>query len=184
MKELFSKIVKVLGWLILLAAFASIGFASDKPGLMVPLFFVFFVVVFTLVLLFNIRRQKQKEVNPVVVDTIKKAFGLILLLLSILMPYFFFKDAGFSSMIFILLSVIVIALVVLTIIAVRLINSKSLVQSLAGYVLLIIVCSVPAIVMIQHDRTYHALGGAYYAALVISVLAWTGISTLGKYIKI
>ncbi len=184
MNQILSRALKVFGGLVLLSAFASIGFASDNPRVMVPVFFLFFLAVFVLVFLYNIHRQKKKTVNPAYIIAIKKVLGSVLVLASLLTPYFFFRGAGFSASIFIVLAVITLILIALTIVAIRLIDRNNILHSAAGYILLIIICSMPAIIMMQHDRTYHALGGAYYAALVICVLAWTGISTLGKYFKI
>lgn len=184
MKEILNTVVKIIGWLILLSAFASIGFATDNPQVMVPVYFLIFLVIFGLVLLYNVKRQKRTEVNPVIRDTFNKILGLILVLASILVPYFFFRGVGFSGAVYFILILLTAVLIGVAIIAIRLINREGFTFNLIGYLLLLLLCSVPALVMMQHDRSYHALGLAYYAALAISVLAWAGINTLGKYVKI
>ncbi len=180
MKKILGTIIKVLGWLILLAAFASIGFATDNPGLMVPLYFMIFLIIFALVLLYNMKRQRRTNTSPRYLKQLKRVLGVILVLAGLLMPYFFFRGAGFTAGIFILLIVITIVLVALAILAIRLINAHKLVQNVGGYILLIAICSMPAILMMQYDKSYNALGTAYYAALIISVLTWSGVSMLAK----
>ena len=184
MNNTLKAILKYFGWFVLLAAFASIGFATDNPALMVPLYFLFFVIVFGLVLLYNMRRHKRETVTPAYMKHVRKVLGFVLLLASIFTPFFLFRGIGFTAGIYILLSVIIILLIALVMFAVRMINKEGFLNNLIGYVILIVVCSMPALIMMQHDRTYHALGLAYYSALIISVLAWSGISILGSYIKI
>ncbi len=179
MKKVLRIALNVFGWLVLLAAFSSLGFMTDNPRLMIPLYFIFFLVLFGLVLLYNMRKQRTSTINPEYVKIAKKVLGVILLLVGLLTPYFFFRGIGFTAGIFIILTIIVAVLIALSIFAIRLINRHHFLYNLVGYLILIVVCSMPAIIMMQHDRSYHALGLAYYAALVICVLAWWGFSSLG-----
>lgn len=184
MKQTLKNILKVLTWVILLAAFASLGFGTDNPGLMVPLYFIFFLVVFTLVFLYTKYKHRRTTVSTKRTEIIKKILGIVLVIAAVLTPFLFFRGIGFTTGIYLMLTGVTIVIIALAILAVRLINKKHFLQTLIGYILLIILCSMPAILMMQYDRSYHALGLAYYAALVLSVLAWSGIEILGKYIKI
>ena len=176
MKKILGTVIKIIGWLVLLAAFASIGFATDNPALMVPVYFLIFLGIFGLVLLYNMKRQRRTTTNPLYLRTAKRIIGLILVLIGILMPYFFFRGIGFSVAIYLLLIFLTIIFIALAILAIRLINQDNTIKTIGGYVLLIVICSMPAILMMQHDKSYNALGSAYYAALLICVLTWTGIS--------
>lgn len=176
MKKTFGTVIKIIGWLVLLAAFASIGFATDNPTLMVPVYFLVFLGIFGLVLIYNMKRQRRTTTNPVYLQTAKKIIGAILVLIGLLMPYFFFRGIGFTAAIYLLLIFLTIVFVVLTVLAIRLINQDNTLKTIGGYVLLVVICSMPAILMMQHDKSYNALGSAYYAALLVSILTWTGLS--------
>lgn len=184
MKDVLKKIIQIIGWIVLLGAFASIGFGTDNPQLMVPLYFLVFLVLFAILFFIARKRKRAVDTRPDKSPLLKKILGVILLLAGILMPYFFFRGIGFSTGIYLILTIVTIILIAIAFIAIRLIDKNSFVPSLIGYLILIIVCCMPAILMMQHDKSYHALGLAYYAAVIVSILSWTGISTLGKYIKI
>ncbi len=184
MKDILKKIIQVIGWIVLLGAFASIGFGTENPQLMVPLYFLIFLVLFAVLFIIVRRRKRVVDTRPDKSPLLTKILGAILLLAGILMPYFFFRGIGFSTGMYIILTLVTLILIAIAFIAIRLINKNSFVPGLIGYVILILVCCMPAILMMQHDKSYHALGLAYYAAVIVSILSWTGISTLGKYIKI
>jgi hypothetical protein len=184
LKDILKKIIQVIGWIVLLGAFASIGFGTENPQLMVPLYFLIFLVLFAVLFIIVRRRKRVVDTRPDKSPLLTKILGAILLLAGILMPYFFFRGIGFSTGMYIILTLVTLILIAIAFIAIRLINKNSFVPGLIGYVILILVCCMPAILMMQHDKSYHALGLAYYAAVIVSILSWTGISTLGKYIKI
>ncbi|MBW6516569.1 MAG: hypothetical protein K0B81_08175 [Candidatus Cloacimonetes bacterium] len=180
MKKILGNVIKVLGWLVLLIAFASIGFATDNPQLMVPLYFLIFLVIFALLLLYNMKRQRKSTEKPKFLGIFRKIFGAILIIIGVLMPYFFFRGIGFAAGMYVILTILTIILIGLAIIAIRLIDQLSILKTIGGYVLLVIVCAMPAILMMQYDKSYNALGSAYYAALIICVLTWTGINMLAS----
>ena len=187
MKEILNKILKVFGWLVLLFAFASLGFATDNPGLMVPVYFIFFLLVFASVFIYNMKRQRKKEeagithVKPAIID---KIFGIILVLAAIFTPSFILQRIGFTFTIHLVLVLLTLVLIAASIFAVTLINKKKFPHNLIGYIILIVICSVPALAMMQHDRSYYAMGTAYYTAIIVALFAWFGVTTLIKAFKI
>jgi hypothetical protein len=174
-KDILRTAVKVLGWLVLLAAFAALGFITDNPSLMVPLYFLFFLTVFALVFLYNLKKSKRRKTNPTQSIVMKKALGILLVVLALLTPYYIFRQVGFTFSIHAMIMVITLIAIILTIIAVVLIKKAKLIEKILGYVLLLFVCSIPALLMIQYDQSYNALGTAYYSALIIAILSWWGI---------
>lgn len=199
MKDILLNARKILGIALTLLALAALGFFTDNPRVMVPVYFVFFLAVFSGIYLYNNYRFKNTK-KIVGVRTEKREAelmraqeakriphiiqGSILLLLSLFVPTFVFRDVGFTFGIHILLFFSTLVMILLAIIAVYMINKKTLLHGIIGYVLLILISSMPALLMTQHDRSYHALGTAYYTALIITIIAWYGSDLLLKNINL
>ncbi len=183
MKDIINQVVKVFGWIVLLAAFSAIGFMTDRPKVMIPLYFVFFIIVFALVLLYNIKWGRKKNIGSKYLTLTNKIIGIALVIAAILTPSFIFKDVGFTAGIHSLMALIALALIALGFFAVMLINKNESLYVWIGRLLLVIVCSLPALIMMQYDRSYHALGLAYYGAIAVGVLSWSGINMFIKNIK-
>jgi cytochrome bd-type quinol oxidase subunit 2 len=178
-----SKIVKsavnILGWIILMAAFASLGFSSDDPAVGVPVFLAFFILVFALTYLYIKNHQRHQAKDNKYLNKIKKVAGMILLLLALFTPYFVFRSANLPFISYLIVILIDAILIALGAFAITLINSekaKNFVTKLLGYVILIIISAIPAILMISYDSSYNALGMAYYTAVLIAVFSWWGFS--------
>lgn len=179
LKEIFNKIIKVVGWIALFAALSSFGFASENPSIAIPLYAVFFIIVFGLVYLFVKKNQKRHEMDVNVKKTMHKVLGICLLLISLMVPTLIFRSANFPLFSYIIITVIAAILIVLSILAITIINNSkgnNIGLLLLGYLLLIVIASIPALGIIQYDSSYNALGTAYYSAILISIFAWWGIS--------
>ncbi len=177
-KKLLEKISRYVGLFIILLAFASLGFLTENPQIMVPAYFAFFLLVFSGVFYYQMKKPRKKEIvrtKPVIVD---KIFGVLLFVVAIFMPSLIFRGVGFTFIIHFILVLLTIILIGLTILAVTFINKKKMPEILLGYIILVIICSVPAFAMMQHDPSYFALGSAYYTALLVTVLAWFGVTTI------
>lgn len=179
MKKIFETIIKVVGWIALFAALSSFGFASENPSIAIPLYSVFFLILFGLVFLSVKKNQKRHEMNTEIKRTVNKIFGMILLLIALLIPVLIFRSANFPFVTYLIITIIVAILIVLSIVAISIINNsrgKNMGLLLLGYLLLIAISSIPALGIIQYDSSYNALGTAYYSAILISIFAWWGIS--------
>jgi len=171
--------VNIIGWIILLAAFGSLGFSSDNPAVGVPAFLLFFVLVFFLTYLYIKKHQEHQTINFKTINLIKKIAGIIILLFALFTPHFVFRTANFPFLTYLLIFLMNIILIALGVLAVTMINSvknKRKFNSLLGYLILIIISAVPALLMISYDSSYNALGMAYYAAVLIAVFSWWGFS--------
>ena len=182
MKDILTKAVKIFGWLVLLAAFSALGFITDNPSQMVPLYFLFFLVVFTLVFLYNLKK-KRKRGNKTHQALVKKILGVFLVVVAVLTPYYIFRQVGFTFTIYAMITIVAIALIILGALSVVLIKRPKLIEKILGYIALLVICSVPALMMIQYDRSYNALGTAYYGALIVATLSWWGIDIFLKSVK-
>lgn len=172
-------IVKIIGWIVLLAAFGSLGFTSDDPGVGVPVFSLFFILIFVLTYLYVKKHQKHQTIEPKAIVTIKKGLGIVLILLALLSPFFVFRAANFPFISYLIVTLITTVIIGLGVLAITMINSpkdNSKVTKLLGYLILIIISAVPAFVMMSYDSSYNALGMAYYAAVLAAIFSWWGIS--------
>lgn len=176
------KIVNIIGWIILLATFSSLGFATDNPKVGILGYLVFFIAVFGGTLYYAKNHHRQNEVNQKVVNLIHKSLGIILALASIAAPVIFFKkfvDPNLSFVVYLIIVVITIVLIVLGALAISIINNslgKRSLNTVLGYLFLIVLAVVPALGMSQYSNTYANLGIAYWSAIVSAALAWWGVS--------
>ncbi len=178
MKQHLTTVFKTVGWIVLLFCFASIGFATGKAAVMIPAYLVFFLLIFGGVFLYVKNHQRRQEVNPATKALVNKILGVFLILVSLYAPIRMFITLfpGFMTFGIGALTVIGAAvLIAIGIVGVRLIN-RSNAMGFLGYILLIVLSVVPAIIIMQFDTSYSSLGIAYYTALALAVLSWWGIS--------
>jgi hypothetical protein len=179
LKKIFNTIIKIIGWIALFVALSSFGFASDNPELAIPVYGVFFLVIFGLVFLYVKKNQKRHEADPNVKHLLHKIFGAILVVISLMIPTLIFRSADFPFVTYILMTVGAAILIALSIFAISMINKSrgnNVLMVLLGYLILIIISAVPALGIVQYDSSYNALGTAYYTAILISIFAWWGLS--------
>lgn len=199
MNDILYKSRRMLGSIITLLALSSLGFFTDNPKTMVPIYFVFFLLVFAGMYAYTAYRfkntkqivtvrsekQKKKLMQAAETNSLHRLIqGIFLTAVSIFVPSFIFRDVGFTVGIHIFLIFLTLVLLAAATFSVYLINKKTLLHGIIGYAALVIICSMPAIVMMQYDRSYNALGTAYYSALVITVLAWYGEVMIFRNIKL
>jgi len=123
LKNTVKSVVNIIGWIVLLLAFGALGFTSDDPAVGVPVFLVFFILVFLLTYLYIKNHQKQQNIEPKALGTIKKVFGVILVLLALLSPFFVFRTANFPFLSYLIVTLITAILIALGVFAVVMINS-------------------------------------------------------------
>ncbi len=187
MKKILNTAVNVIGWLVLLFALSSIGFATSNPTSGVPLYMLFFLVVFAGVY-FYISKHKHSQENVTSKKTIfSRILGGIILIVAVLMPWFVFAKINLSSSSYIIITLITIAMIFLTFLAVKMINKgkKKDILLLLGYLIIIAIAAIPALAAINYflqyfNRPYDALGTAYWCTVAIAVLTWWGFSLIGK----
>lgn len=178
------KIINILGWIVLLLAFASLGLSSDDPTFGFFFYLVFFAVTFAIVFLYIKKHQRRTEIDPKKIAIAYKVSGVILLLVALLSPIIALKKIGLpiSSNILILLATVI--LIGLGGLAVKLINDIKM-KKILGYVLVIIIAAVPAIFAITFlsayfPNAYNALGTSYWAIVSVAVFSWWGFTLFFK----
>lgn len=92
MKKILNTVVSIIGWVALIAALSSIGFANENPKLAIPLYVLFFLIVFAGVYYFVTRQRHSQENVSKSNFLVSKILGAVLIVAALLMPYFFFSD--------------------------------------------------------------------------------------------
>ncbi len=170
------KALSIIGWIVLLAAFSSLGLGSENRGVGVSFFAVAFILAFVGVTMYLKKRGHKHSFEPKGMETIHKVMGYALLLLTLLVPSYIFRGANFPIFTHVIIIVLTAVLVALAILAISIINNSK--GKALGYLLLVVISAVPAIAIMQYDSSYNALGMSYYSALMSAIFAWSGISLI------
>lgn len=160
----------------MIGVFSALGFLTDNPETMVPVYLIFFIVLFGAILIYNKIHHRKKEPNLKAHRMIKKILGIILFIISFILPAYVLRNTGFPTGTLVMISVMTLVLIIVAGFAVYSINTKKTLLAIIGYVLLIIVAYVPGRAMQMHDTSYSALGTAYYLSILVAILAWWGVN--------
>lgn len=186
MKKILNTVVTVIGWLVLLLAFSSIGFATSKPAAGVPLYMLFNLILFAGIYYYVSKRKHGQKKVVGKKSNFSRIIGGVILLISLLMPWLVFAKITLTTSTYIIMTAATLVMIFLAFIAVRMINKagKSL-PRLAGYLILIVLAAIPALAAIYFflpyfNRPYDALGTAYWCYVSVTVLGWWGFSLIGK----
>ncbi|MCD4828688.1 MAG: hypothetical protein K8R90_04555 [Candidatus Cloacimonetes bacterium] len=79
---------RILLGVAIVAVFASLGMFTDSPGTMVPVYFVFFLLVFGGVLVLTWQKHKRQGVGSGMAGMVRKVFGIVLLVICLLIPVY------------------------------------------------------------------------------------------------
>ncbi len=177
-------IVNIIGWIILLVCFGALGFSTDNPAIGVPIYTVFFALVFGLVFLYVRKHKRHEKTNQTTINLIHKIFGLILLLLAVFSPVIALRKIELPfiyNLIMFFSTAVIIGLGTLAVTMLNNTRSNSFLSRLAGFLLLIILAAIPALIATQFLITYfpsayNALGTAYWAIVSVAVFSWWGFS--------
>ncbi|MFA7056753.1 MAG: hypothetical protein WC155_04220 [Candidatus Cloacimonadales bacterium] len=116
---------------------------------------------------------------------LKKVIGYLLVILSIFIPSYVRTSFNFRNLMssehtftgLLLITLVAIFVVVAGLVAYYLINIKqSAGFKVLGYVMIVVIAFVPAMLMMPFDNGSNALGTAYLTLVAVSVLAWAGFS--------
>lgn len=181
---MLKKIVNIIGWIVLLLAFASLGLNSDDKTFGFFFYLGFFIIVFGAVYLFIKKHHRKAEADQKKKILFQKIAGIILLLIALFSPLVALRDIQLPFTPNLLLFIATAVLVVLGALAVTLINKGKMLAFL-GYLILIIISAIPAIFAISYlseffPNAYNALGTSYWTIVAVSIFAWWGFSLYSK----
>ena len=180
------KIVKIIGWIVLLLVFSSVGFATNNPKIGFLGYFIFFSLIFGGTYIYIKSHHRKNETDPKIINLIHKFLGIIITLVSIISPVMFFRkfvNPNLGTGVYAIIVVITIVLIALGALAIMIINNslgKKLFLTILGYLFIIVLSIVPALGMSQYSTSYANLGIAYWSAIVTASLAWWGVSLFTK----
>ena len=180
MKKIFS----IIGWVILLLAFAALGLSSDDPTFGFFFYLVFFTATFALVYLYIKKHHRRTEIDQKKIVLIHKISGIVLLLVGLFSPIIALRKIGLPILPNILIFLATVILIGLGVFAINLINDIKQ-KKIMGYALLIFIAAIPAIFAITYlsnyfPNAYNALGTSYWAIVSVSVFAWWGFTLYFK----
>ncbi|MFO7660553.1 MAG: hypothetical protein R6V77_06540 [Candidatus Cloacimonadaceae bacterium] len=185
MKDTLFVVGKIIGLLIFILAFSLLGIVSGRP-IMILAYAGFFVVVMGIIFLFVRKNQRHFEIISQRSHTVSKIIGIVMLLAAIAIPALAISsmqlfELNLEKMGFGVIAIIIaitIALMAGVIFGVYLINKKgsTKINKVIGYLIIIILSAVPALLVIPHDKTTTGIGSVYYVAVLVAVLSWWGLS--------
>lgn len=185
MKDKMFVIGKVIGIIVFILALSMMGMASGKP-IMVLGYAGFFVAVMFLIFLFVRKNQRHFEIISQTNPKLLKIVGGVILLIAIAFPVIIIMNIQIFDMSAIkislgfitLLVAITIALIACGVFAVNMINREKAtkISRALGYLIIIVLSAVPALLVMPYDRTTTGIGSVYYITLLVSVLSWWGIT--------
>lgn len=185
MKDKLFVIGKFIGLVIFILAFSLMGLASGKP-IMVLAYAGFFIIVMAIIFMFVKKSQRHFEIISEQNPKLRKILGIAMLLVAIILPVLAIMnmqlfELGVSTIGFGILAITLVATIVLIaggVLAVSLINNiaNSNLKKILGYILLVVLSSVPALLVIPNDRTTTGIGSVYYLAVMVAVLSWWGFN--------
>jgi membrane-associated HD superfamily phosphohydrolase len=185
MKDKLFVIGKFIGLVIFILAFSLMGLASGKP-IMVLAYAGFFIIIMAIIFMFVKKSQRHFEIISEQNPKLRKILGIAMLLVAIILPVLAIMnmqlfELGVSTIGFGILAITLVATIVLIaggVLAVSLINNiaNSKPKKILGYILLVVLSSVPALLVIPNDRTTTGIGSVYYLAVMVAVLSWWGFN--------
>ena len=169
-------------------AFASLGFSSDDPKVGVPVFGVFFIIVFALILLYVKKHHKKDDSSPKNITFIHKILGIVLILIALFSPVIGLRKIDLPFAQNLVIFVITAILIVLGMLAINIINNskgKNFGLGILGYIMLIIISSIPALgaskfLTEYFPNIYNAIGTTYWASISVAIFSWWGFTLFQK----
>ena len=191
MKNIMSFVGSILGWTAIVCVFACIGFFTDSPGLMVPLYGIFMILLLSL-FWFLVSRQKSKSYDQIKTSPHVPAFvSGFMGGISFFFPYLamsFFRPGVFSAFPIYLITVLLIIIGFGGVWLINVLGTKNKLFVALGFLLLIILSLMPALLVAPKDSSYGTLGVVYFIMAMEAVIVWTAISYIiknfGKYFNL
>ena len=185
MKNMLSLIGSILGWTTIVVVFACIGFFTDNPGFMVPLYGIITIIVLT-AFLFMAKRQKNRTYEQLTTPVwLPICYCIVLTALSITFPSLaisFFRPGEFHSAIIYLVTVLAITVGFGGVWMINVMGLKNKIFSIVGFLILVLLALIPALLIAPFDPSYGTLGVIYFTMALEAIIVWTAINFIHKNI--
>ena len=184
MKNIVSIVGSVLGWTAMVCVFACIGFFTDNPGFMVPLYGVIMILVLGL-FWFLVSRQKNKSYDQLKTSPNIPAFICgILSVFTFIFPHLaisFFRPGEFSSFPIYLVTIFSVAIGFGGVYAINVLGAKNKLFAIIGFLVLVLLSFLPALLVAPIDSSYGTLGVIYFTMAIEAIIAWTAVTYVLKH---
>jgi len=186
MQDIFGLIRTVLVWAILTFVFACIGFFTENPAIMVPLYGVLFLIALG-IMYFFVSRKKVKTIEdketPTYVFIIVGAIGLLLTIFA--PPYLMgvFRPELFGYGILFTFTILLLVLGFAGVYLINVLGNKIKACVIGGFVLLIATALLPAIAISGVDASFGTIGLVYFITLLDAVIAWETVEVVKRVLK-
>jgi cytochrome bd-type quinol oxidase subunit 2 len=170
-------VFQILGLALFVGALSLMGLLHGVVGYLIWLLVI--TAIFALVFMF-VRKQQNHSETTEASPLLKKVFGVVLAILSVILPYLIIKNGQImdsataspatQSVISILAILVFIVLALLAYNLIRKANGQHS-KRLLGYILLILAAVLPGIMVMLTDPTKSGFAQAYFAALMAMVLS-------------
>lgn len=189
MKDTMFVLGRILGVLVFIAVFSLTGIVSGTP-LMILAYGGFFIVVMFFIFLSVKRKQRHYEFVSQKSRKISRIIGVLMILIALAIPalalynmqLFDLGQQIIGTSTILIIVAITIGLVAAGVFAVYLINREGAkrLHQIVGYLLIIIVSAVPALLVMPYDKTTTGIGSIYYIAIIVAIISWWGFSLFLK----
>jgi len=188
MKTILSIVSKTISWILFIGVFASIGFATENPSLMVPAYGVAIIVILgTIVFFLNKKKRQLSETSTKISTFIPMIGGILLLVLSFIFPAKvlsgFLNHFNITSGTIILFTFLLLGIGFLGVWMINVLSLKNKLLAWLGYFLIILAAAIPALVVSPYDSASGTLGVLYFVVIVEAILFWAGFTMFFRTIK-
>jgi len=185
MQDRWFVIKKLISVFVFICALSFLGIGTGKPA-MIGAYAVFFLVAMYLIFFFVKRHQRHFEVVNQTPGKLKKVIGIIISVIGIILPTLIIANVqvfdmsslkvGFGMLVIVF--VMTLVLIAVAVVGIRLINKPGAgkMNKVLGYLIVIAVSAVPALVVISFDQTTTGIGSIYYVALLTTIITWWGFN--------
>jgi len=183
-KDLLMKVAQGFGWLMLTAVIASIGFLSDNPGVMVPVYAIVFIAAVCGMLFFLMKRKRHSYDSLKTPAWVPGFYCGFTSVLSLTFPYISingFRPGLINIGVLYLFTFLIIGLGFLGVWMINALGLKNKVFSMVGFLVLVFMALIPAIVLPSDLADFGTLGVFYFTLGIQATLVWTAYSLINKY---
>ena len=184
MKNIISIVGSVLGWTAIVCVFACVGFFTDNPGVMVPLYGVIMILVLGL-FWFLVSKQKNKSQEQIKTSPyIPAVICGVLSVFTFIFPHMaisFFRPGEFSAFPIYLTTIFIVAVGIGGVWLINMMGVKNKLFAILGFLVLIILAFIPALLVAPIDSSYGTLGVIYFTMAIEAIIAWSAVTYAIKH---
>lgn len=181
MHDTLFKIKQIAGLVIFIAVLSTMGMITGRPVMMLA--YAAFFLLISVVVYFSLKNnQRHFEVTQRSNKTFRRVLAAILMVLAIVAPLLIalrtsvinLPESLSTGVVVPMMLGLSILFIIMVLATVFLINRKgtTLANRAVGYIVFIIACIIPGVLMSRVDSTTMGIGSVYYVAMAVLILAY------------